>query len=89
MSEHSTAVADELPTALERPGAWRRFGALLATPFVALWKSWSAPDAMMDFYELSEAELLDMGASPDELAEANARRELELHRAYAMSLYYW
>ncbi|ARP82761.1 hypothetical protein CAL12_19365 [Bordetella genomosp. 8] len=89
MSDNATAVAAISSAPVERAGVWRGFRAFFAAPFVALWESWSTPDTSLKLHQLTEAELLDMGASPDELAEAQALREFEQHRAYAMSLYYW
>ncbi|OZI61666.1 hypothetical protein [Bordetella genomosp. 11] len=89
MSDISTPVAAASPVAAECPGVWRTLGGLLALPFVALWKSWSAPNTVLDLRQYSSAELLDMGASPEMLAEAEALREFELSRANALMLYYW
>lgn len=89
MSDNATAVAAISPAPVERAGALRGLCAFFAAPFVALWESWSTPDTSLNLHELTEAELIDMGASPEMLAEAEALREFEHHRAYAMSLYYW
>jgi hypothetical protein len=97
MSDNSTAMAIASPSALavhssaadEKAGPWRSLLTLLALPFTYVWQSWSAPDDILALHELSEEALLDMGASPELLAEARAAREFELHRAYALSLYHW
>lgn len=89
MSDTSTAVAAASPATMESAGAWHALRGLLAAPFVALWKSWSTPDTMSDLRQYSEAELVDMGASPEMLAEAQALREFEYTRANALTLYYW
>ncbi|HTJ99444.1 MAG TPA: hypothetical protein VL522_07440 [Bordetella sp.] len=97
MSDNSTAMAVASPSALavhssaavERSGPWRSLLALLASPFTYVWQSWSTPDNTLVLHELSEQALSDMGASPELLAEAQAAREFELHRAYALSLYHW
>jgi hypothetical protein len=89
MSDTSTAVAAASPVTMDSCGPARTIRSLLAAPFVALWKSWSTPDTMLDVRQYSQAELVDMGASPEMLAEAQGLQEFEYHRAQAFALYYW
>lgn len=98
MSDISTAVVAVSPVPIERaafpadaagPRAGRTFWGLLAWPFVALWHSWSTPDTTLDVRQYSDADLIDMGASQEMLAEAQALREFELSRAHALGVYYW
>lgn len=87
--DNATAVAAASSPPTERSSGRLTLRGLLAAPFVALWKQWSTPDNLLDLRQYSEAELVDMGASPEVLSEAQALREFEQSRAHALSLYYW
>jgi hypothetical protein len=89
MSDNSTAMAVASSAVMEYRGGWRAFFARLAAPCIALWQRLATPAPTLALHELSQAELLDIGAPPELLAEAQALREFEYHRANAMSLYYW
>jgi hypothetical protein len=44
---------------------------------------------VLPLHNLGESELLDIGASPELIAESQALREFEVARANALCHYYW
>jgi hypothetical protein len=89
MPDISTAVAVDPSVVLDSRGAWRDLFARLTAPCIALWKRWGAQTPSLSLHELSEAELLDIGASQELITEAQALREFEVARANALCHYYW
>jgi hypothetical protein len=70
-------------------GIWRDLLARLAAPCIALWRRLRGETSVLPLHNLGESELLDIGASPELIAESQALREFEVARANALCHYYW